>query len=80
MDKRLNEDFSKEDYLKSIINSSFENDHVGDEQDRWNTMLDQFEMKQQFEVFEEFDGLNTEDASGLVLVVKLPLLTRGHAI
>ena len=37
-------------------------------------------MRQQFDVFEEYDGLNHEDAQGLLLVVTLPLLTRGHAI
>lgn len=37
-------------------------------------------MKEQLDVFEEYDGLNSVDASGLLLVVTLPLLTRGHAI
>lgn len=80
LDGRLNQDFSKEEYIQSIVKASFENDHVGDEQDRWNSMVESFEMKQQYEVFEEYDGLNTEDAQGLLLVVQLPLLTRGHAI
>ena len=31
-------------------------------------------------MLEEFDGLNDEEACGLVLCVKLPLLARGHAI
>ena len=31
-------------------------------------------------MFEEHDGLNHEDAKGMLLVVKLPLLARGHAI
>ena len=38
MDDRLNKDFSNEEYIQSIIKQSFENDHVGDEQDRWNTL------------------------------------------
>jgi hypothetical protein len=80
LDGRLNDDFSKEDYITSIIKASFDNDHVGDEQDRWNALTEQFEMKQQYDVFEEFDGLNTVDAQGLLLVVQLPLLARGHAI
>ena len=37
-------------------------------------------MKEQYEVFEEYDGLNQEDASGLFIVVTLPMLARGHAI
>lgn len=31
-------------------------------------------------MFEEYDGLNNDDASGVVLTVTLPLLARGHAI
>jgi hypothetical protein len=37
-------------------------------------------MGQQTDVFEEYDGLNSEDAQGLLMVVHLPLLSRGHAI
>jgi len=37
-------------------------------------------MKQQYDVFEEYDGLNNADAKGMLLVVKLPLLARGHAV
>jgi hypothetical protein len=37
-------------------------------------------MKQQLDVFEEYDGMNDQDAEGLLLVVSFPLLTRGHAI
>ena len=32
------------------------------------------------DVCEEFDGLNSEDANQLILVVSLPLLVRGHAV
>jgi hypothetical protein len=38
MDNRLNLDFSNEEYIQNIIKESFENDHVGDEQDRWNAL------------------------------------------
>ena len=31
-------------------------------------------------MFEEYDGLNQSEAMGMLLVVKLPLLARGHAI
>ena len=31
-------------------------------------------------MLEEYDGLNNVDADGILLVVTLPLLTRGHAI
>ena len=37
-------------------------------------------MGQQTDVFEEYDGLNSEDAQGLLMVVHLPLLSRGNAI
>ena len=32
------------------------------------------------DVFEEYDGMNDEEAEGLLLEVTFPLLTRGHAI
>ena len=37
-------------------------------------------MKEQYEVFEEYDGLNQDGAAGLFIVVTLPMLARGHAI
>lgn len=63
-----------------MIKDSFENDCAGDEADRWAHLAENFQMKQQFDVFEEFDGLNSADAEGIVMVVGFPLLTRGHAI
>lgn len=78
--QRLNKDFSQEAYIQQIVKESFENDCVGDEADRWTSLIERFQMKEQLEVFEEFDGLNSEEAHGLLLVVQLPLLARGHAI
>ena len=37
-------------------------------------------MGEQADVFEEYDGLNNSDAEGVLLVVALPLLSRGHAV
>lgn len=37
-------------------------------------------MPQQLDVLEEFDGMNSDSATTLVLVVSFPLLVRGHAI
>ena len=37
-------------------------------------------MKQTYEIFEEFDGLNHQDAHFAVLLVSLPMLVRGHAV
>jgi len=68
LDDRLNNDFSKQEYLQTIIKKAFE-EEVGDENDRWTTLLEQFEMKQQFDVFEEYDGLNQVDAHGIMIVV-----------
>jgi len=79
LDGRLNKDFSNREYLGQIVKNAFEGE-VGDENDRWTTLVESFDMKQQYDVFEEYDGLNNEDAQGLLLVVTLPLLTRGHAI
>jgi len=62
-----------------VIKREFEQ-QVGDENDRWTYLTEKFEMKEQYEVFEEYDGLNQEDASGLLFVVTLPMLARGHAI
>lgn len=37
-------------------------------------------MKQTYEIFEEFDGLNHTDAHYVVLLVSLPMLVRGHSV
>jgi len=78
--ERFNKDFADDGYLQRLIKNAFDNDCAGDENDRWSHLLDNFELKQQYDVFEEYDGLNSDDASGLVLTVTLPLLARGHAI
>ena len=80
MDQRLCKNFSNQDYLQEIIKDAFENEAVGDDNDRWISLVENFALKEQFDVFEEYDGLNQNDAEGLLLVVSLPLLTRGHAI
>ena len=78
--ERFNQDFAKESYLQRLVKDAFDNDCAGDDNDRWSHLLDNFELKQQYDVFEEYDGLNSDEASGLVLTVTLPLLARGHAI
>lgn len=78
--QRFNSQFSNQEYISNLVNESFENDCVGDDNDRWNHLVENFELKQQLDVFEEYDGMNNEDAEGLVMVVSFPLLTRGHAI
>jgi hypothetical protein len=45
MDKRLNKDFGTTEYIQSIITSAFENDSVGDEDDRWKALAESFEMQ-----------------------------------
>jgi len=80
MDKRLSKDFGKEDYLQQIIKDAYETEAVGDDNDRWINLVENFALKEQLDVLEEFDGLNQSDAESLLLVVTLPLLTRGHAI
>ena len=80
MDQRLCKNFSNQDYLQEIIKDAFENEAVGDDNDRWISLVENFALKEQLDVFEEYDGLNQNDAEGLLLVVSLPLLTRGHAI
>ena len=80
MDQRLNKDFGNQEYLQRLIKESFDTDCVGDDKDRWAQLLDTFTLKQQFDVFEEYDGLNASEAEGLLMVVTLPLLSRGHAI
>ena len=80
MDSRLDKDFGKQEYLKQVIKESYDSDCVGDDKDRWAQLLESFTLKQQFDVFEEYDGLNADITEGLLMVVKLPLLSRGHAI
>lgn len=80
LDRVINKDFSTEEYINRIVKISFDYEVVGDEEDRWNQLIESFELKEQFDVFEEYDGLNAEDAEGVMLVVSLPLLTRGHAV
>mmetsp|Transcript_18266 Transcript_18266/g.31248 ORF Transcript_18266/g.31248 Transcript_18266/m.31248 type:complete len:464 (-) Transcript_18266:43-1434(-) len=80
MHKRLNQELSREEYLKKLVDEAFDNDCVGDQKDRWAYLKENFEIKQQFDVLEEFDGLNDFEAEGLLMVVNLEFITRGHAI
>lgn len=80
LDERFNKDFAEESYLQRLVKDAFENDCAGDDKDRWSHLLDNFDLKQQFDVFEEYDGLNSDDASGLMLTVTLPMLARGHSV
>jgi len=42
MDDRLNKDFGSKEYIDKIVKGSFDNDCVGDEKDRWNSLIDSF--------------------------------------
>jgi hypothetical protein len=53
---------------------------VGDSQDRLQTLADKFKLPVQDDVVEEFDGLNHEEAHGLVFVVALPILKHAQAL
>jgi len=44
--------------LGKLVKDAFDNDCTGDDNDRWSYLLDNFQLKQQFEVFEEYDGMN----------------------
>ena len=68
-----------QEYWTKVIEDQFEL-IAGDESDRWNSLREKFTLKQEYEIFEEFDGLNHENAHFLVLVVSLPMLVRGHAV
>ena len=54
MDKRLDKDFGKQEYLKQVIKESYDSDCVGDDKDRWAQLLESFTLKQQYDVFEEY--------------------------
>ena len=58
MSKNLNEEMAKQEYLTKLIKDAYENDFQGDDQDRWNHLLENFKMREQLDVFEEYDGLN----------------------
>ena len=73
------ENLLTQQYWTKVIDDQFEL-IAGDENDRWNSLRNKFSLKQEYEIFEEFDGLNHEDAEFLVLVVSLPMLVRGHAV
>lgn len=57
MDERLNQNFGSQEYLTQVIKREFEQ-IAGDANDRWTYLTEKFEMKEQPEVFEEYDGLN----------------------
>ena len=67
------------EYWTKLIDDQFEQ-KAGDENDRWNTLRESFAPKQEYEIFEEFDGLNHQEAHFMVLVVNLPMLVRGHSV
>ena len=67
------------DYWNNLIEAAF-NEQAGDEEDRWNELQQNFQLKQELEAFEEFDGLNHEGAKYMVLMVTLPLLVRGSSV
>ena len=68
-----------DEHWTKMIEKQFE-EAAGDEQDRWTTLIKQFRVNQQADVFEEYDGVNNESANQLILVISFPLLVRGHAI
>jgi len=72
--------YLQKEYWTNYLDKMVEEKGAGDEADRWNTLLENFTMEQQYEVFEEYDGLNAGLAKHLILVVALPLLVRGHSI
>ena len=43
-------------------------------------MRESFTLKQELDVFEEFDGMNHEGAKHMVMVVQLPLMVRGNSV
>jgi len=45
MDKRLCEDFGKQEYLQNLIKESFDSDCVGDDADRWAQLQETFTLK-----------------------------------
>ena len=67
------------EYWTQLIDGEFEK-RVGDEDERWNSMRQDFKLEQSLNKFEEFDGLNHFDAKYMVLMVALPLLVRGTGV
>jgi len=62
-----------------VVEDQFEQS-AGDETDRWNALRENFRLKQTYEIFEVFDGLNHADAHFVILLVSLPMLVRGHSV
>ena len=73
------ESITTPEYWTKVIEDQFEL-IAGDENDRWSALRNKFRLNQDYEIFEEFDGLNHADAHFLVLVVDLPMLVRGNAV
>lgn len=67
------------DYWLNLIEDHFEQ-RVGDADDRWSELRENFQLTQQVNAFEEYDGLNQDGAKFMVLLVNLPLLVRGAAV
>ena len=55
------ESLMTQEYWTKVIEDKFEL-IAGDEADRWNTLREKFSLDQEYEIFEEFDGLNHADA------------------
>lgn len=67
LDERLNKEFANQAYLESVIKNEFENGATGDDQDRWSHLQENFTLKEQLDVLEEYEGTNHEEAFGLVV-------------
>lgn len=74
------QEFSDGDYWKLYLENAAENVGAGDEEDRWNTLKDNFTLQETEGGLEEFDGVNHDEAKNFILVVHLPMLMRGHAV
>ena len=74
------EEFLSGDYWKLYLDRASDAVGIGDEEDRWNTLKDNFNLDEQDGGLEEFDGLNHEEAKAFIIIVNLPMLMRGHAV
>lgn len=69
----------EKDYWLKTFEDHFEQ-KVGDADERWNELRENFKLGEELDVFEEFDGINHEGSKYMVLVVSLPLLVRGNGV
>jgi len=56
----VEKDFNQK-YWTDLIDNAFEAS-AGDEADRWGALRDNFSLTEQLDVFEEYDGLNHDQA------------------